>query len=77
MKKKNSESFTAVMFSSQLIKNIEPLLGKLLKDKKKIKVRFIAKTKQDVNFYNKNYKDCFNTITSHIQDNEFTEQKLF
>ena len=35
MKKSLSEHFTAIIFSSQLIKNIEPLLGKLLKEKKK------------------------------------------
>lgn len=76
IEKKTSELFTAVMFSSQLIKNIEPLFAKLLKEKKKIIVKFIAKTQQDLDFYNKNYKDCFDTVISHIKDNELVEPSL-
>ena len=64
------------MFTSQLIKNIEPLLAKLIKKKKNFLVKFIAKTQQDLGFYKKNYKGCFDTIISHIKDGEFPEHKL-
>ena len=76
IKKKSSELFTAVIFSSQLIKNIEPLLARLLKEKKKIKIKFIAKTKLDVEFYYKQYGDCFDIILPLVENNQLLKSNL-
>ena len=50
-KKKKTKSI--LMGSNQLVKNIEPLISKYLKNKLKLRVIFVAKTKEDADYYKK------------------------
>jgi len=63
VKKKSAKKIASILISSnQLIKNIEPLIIKKIKENLGFKIIFIAKTKEDVLFYKKNYGDCFDEI---------------
>ena len=44
---------TILMGTNQPMQNIEPLIAKKLKDNLNLKVIFIAKTKEDTNYYKK------------------------
>lgn len=57
-----SSKGTILMGTNQIIKHIEPLIAKKLKDHLKFKLIFIAKTKQDTNYYKKNFKECFHDV---------------
>ncbi len=50
------------MGSNQLIRNIEPLIAKQIKNKLKLKVIFIAKTKEDAKFYKKYFFNYFDEV---------------
>ena len=52
----------AVIGSNQLIKNIEPLIAKHLKDTLKLKVIFVAKTEVDAVYYRKYFSNCFDEV---------------
>ena len=47
------------MGTNQIIKHIEPLIAKKLKDNLKFKLIFIAKTKEDTKYYKKILKNVF------------------
>ena len=50
---------TILMGTNQIIKHIEPLIAKKLKDNLKFKLIFIAKTKEDTKYYKKILKNVF------------------
>ena len=61
MNKKNKVE-SIVIGSNHLVKNIEPLIAKKLKDKLNYKIIFVAKTKEDQLFYKNNFKECFDDV---------------
>ena len=63
-RKNNKKNNSVVISSNQLIKNVEPLLAKTIKDRLDLQVILIPKTPQDANFYKKNFFDCFDKVYS-------------
>jgi len=61
MKKKNKPK-SILLFSNQLIRNIEPLIAKQIKEKLKFRAIFVAKTKQDAKFYKDKFKNCYDEV---------------
>ena len=53
--KKKKYAGTAIIYSDQLIENIEPILAKRIKDELKLKIIFIVLSKRDKSFYEKEW----------------------
>ena len=65
MKKKKTFN-SVVLYSNQLIRNIEPLIAKKIKEKLKFRVILVAKTKQDAKYYKNNFKSCYDEVYNNL-----------
>ena len=52
----------AIVVTNQMLRSIEPLLAKMIKERLKLNVLYLAKTKEDKNFYKKHYNTFFDEI---------------
>ena len=62
---KNKYIGTAIIYTNQLTRNIEPFLAKLIQQKLKLKIIFIVSTSTDKIYYEKQYPNIFHEIYPH------------